>query len=294
MAKEEKQEEKQEEQKQEEKQEAKQGEKKVETHTINVDGADVVLTIDELKERASKSSGADARFQEAAEMRKNAERDARAGVLAKTISEADNPSEADIQELAGIWGIDPKEFTQHLSEGDPTQKTDTKGAVTDFNAEFQKQMGASPAEVRAILDFSQQRHVNDARKEIRGISDKAVDKDEIIGKMIVGEDKDEVLATVRDMVAEDVLQKIQNGKTFGAELVTASVQMVRSKLTKLGIPKKLNQQPIVLGLAPSEGLSSIIQADEPIKRVPSDEDGNEENLIERYLQKAVHAARKMK
>ncbi len=267
---------------------------KPETHTINVDGTDVVLTLDELKDRASKASGADARFQEAAEMRKNAERDARAGVLAKTIAEADNPSEADIQELAGIWGIDPKEFTQHLSEGDPSQKTGTKTTESDFSAEFKKQFDASPAEVRAILDFSQQRHVNDARKEIREISDKAVDKDEIIGKMIVGENKDKRLLTAKDMVAEDVLRKIQDGKPFGAELVAASVQMVRSKLTKLGIPKKLNQQPIVLGLAPSEGLSSVIQADEPIKRVPSDEDEQEKNLIARYLQKAVHAARSMK
>ena len=289
---EEKQEEKQEEQKQEEKQEQKQEEKKVETHTIKVDGTDVVLTIEELKERASKSSGADVRFQEAAAATKAAERGTRIETLVKSITKEEDPSEADIKELAGLLEIEPSEFMKELREADPAQK-DTK-VNTDFNAEFQKIMGASPAEVKAILDFSQQRHVNDARKEIREISDKAVDKDEIIGKMIVGEDKKEVLATVRDMVAEDVLQKIQNGKTFGAELVSASVQMVRSKLTKLGIPKKLNQQPIVLGLAPSEGLSSVIQADEPIKRVPSSEDDQEKNLIARYLQKAVHAAREMK
>jgi len=288
MPEEEKQEENQEEQKQEEKQE----EKKVETYTVNVDGEDRQFTLEELKTHTSKVAAADKRFRESAEASKAAEKDARAGVLVKTISESENPSEADVRELAGIWGIDPKEFMQHLQE-EPSQK-DTKTTTPDFNKQFQEVMGTTPAEVKAILDFSQQRHVNDARKEIREISDKAVDKDEIIGKMIVGEDKDEVLATVKDMVAEDVLQKIQNGKPFGAELVAATVQMVRSKLTKLGIPKKLNQQPIVLGLAPSEGLSSLIQADEPIKRVSSTEDDQEKNLIARYLQKAVHTARKMK
>jgi len=70
--------------------------------------------------------------------------------------------------------------------------------------------------------------------------------------------------------------------------------MVRSQLTKLGIPKKLNQQPIVLGLGPGAGLSSEIQADEPIKRISSIEDGNEKNLVARYLQRAVKAARKIK
>jgi hypothetical protein len=268
--------------------------KKTETHTIKVDGVDVALTLDELKERASKASGADKRFQEAAEATKAAEKDARAGVLVKSINEAENPSEADIKELAGLWGINPAEFMVHLKEDDPDPKATTKATSADFNAEFEKVMGATPAEVRATLEFSTQRHVNDARKEIREISDKAVDKDEIIGKMIVGEDKEEVLAEVRNMVAEDVLTKIQNGKPFGADLVTASVQMVRSQLTKLGIPKKLNQQPIVLGLTPSEGLSSVIQADEPIKRIPSNEDANEENLVARYLQRAVHEARKMK
>ncbi|KKL92669.1 hypothetical protein LCGC14_1882360, partial [marine sediment metagenome] len=154
--------------------------------------------------------------------------------------------------------------------------------------------GASPAEVRAILEHSQGRHVNDARKEIREISDKAVDKDEIFAKMIVGEDKDVRLTAVKDMVAEDVLRKIQDGKTFGAELVSATVQMVRSKLTKLGISKKSNQQPIVLGLGPGGALPANIQADEPIKRISSAEDEGEKNLIERYLQQAVKAARQMK
>ena len=267
---------------------------KPETHTIKVDGTDVVLTLEELKERASKASGADKRFQEAAEATKAAERGIRIETLTKGISGSDNPSEADVRELAGLLEIEPAEFMTYLKEGDPDPKIDPKTTSADFNAEFQKEMGASPAEVKAILDFSSQRHVNDARKEIREISDKAVDKDEIIGKMIVGEDQKEILAEVKNMVAEDVLRKIQDGKPFGAELVTSTVQMVRSKLTKLGIPKKLNQHPIVLGLTPSEGLSALIQADEPIKRVPSDEDDGEKNLIARYLQTAVHAARKMR
>jgi len=267
---------------------------KVETYTVKIDGEDRNLSIDELKTLASKSGGADQRFQAAADATKAAERGTRIETLVKAISKEETPSEADVRELAGLLEIEPAEFMQYLKEGDPPQKTDNKTGVADFNTEFKKQMGATPAEVRATLEFSTQRHVNDARKEIREISDKAVDKDSIIGKMIVGEDKDDVLATIKDMVAEDVLQKIQNGVPFGAEMVTATVQMVRSKLTKLGIPKRLNQQPIVLGLGPGAGISSEIQADEPIKRIPSNEDDGEKNLISRYLQKAVHAARKIK
>ncbi len=295
MAKEEeKQEEKQEEQKPEEKQEEKQEEQKTETHTIKIDGEERNLSIEELKTLASKSAGADKRFNEAAEASKVAARGTRIEVLVKAVSGEGTPSEADIRELAGLLEIEPAEFMASLKEGDPDPKTGKKTTETDFSAEFKKQFDATPAEVRAILDFSQQRHVNDARKEIREISDKSVDKDEILGKMIIGEDKDDTLAEVKDMVAEDVLRKIQDGKPFGAEMVAASVQRVRSQLTKLGIPKKLNQQPIVLGLGPSEGLSSTIQADEPIKRISSVEDGDEQNLANRYLQKAVKTAREMK
>ena len=271
---------------------------KPETHTVKVDGVDVEMTIEELKEHASKSSGADRRFQQAAEATKTAERGTRIETLVKSISKEGAPSEADVKELAGLLEIEPAEFLQALNEGDPSQKTTTKATETDFSesfqAEFKKQFDASPAEVRATLDFSQQRHVNDARKEIREISDKAVDKDEIIGKMIIGEGKDKRLLAAKNMVAEDVLKKIQDGKPFGAEMVTASVQMVRKTLSDLGISNNLNQQPIVLGLAPSEGLSSAIQADEPIKRISSTEDGDEKNLVDRYLQTAVKAARSIK
>jgi len=266
--------------------------KKEETYAVKIDGEERNLTIEEMKTLASKSAGADKRFNEAAAATKAAERGTRIETLVKSISTNDNPSEADVRELAGLLEIDPTEFMQYLNE-EPPQKSDKKGS-NDFSEQFKKEFGASPAEVKAILEYSQQRHVNDARKEIREISDKAVDKDEIIGKMIVGEDSKEVLSEVKNMVAEDVLQKIQSGTPFGAEMVTASVQRVRSSLIKLGIPKKSNQQPIVLGLGPGAGLSSEIQADEPIKRISSVEDDQEKNLVARYLQKAVHAARKIK
>jgi transcriptional regulator with XRE-family HTH domain len=269
--------------------------KKPETHTVNVDGEDRQFTLEELKTHTSKVAAADKRFRESAETAKTGQRGIRIETLVKSISGEGTPSEADVRELAGLLGVEPTEFMQYLNDETPPQKdSKDKTTVSDFNEEFKKQMGASPAEVRAILEHSQNRHIEDARKEIREISDKAVDKDAIIGKMIVGEDKDETSLAVKDMVAEDVLRKIQDGKPFGAELVAASVQRVRAQLTKLGIPKKLNQQPIVLGLTPSEGLPSAIQADEPIKRIPSTEDGAEKNLIARYMQKAVKAAREMR
>jgi hypothetical protein len=274
---------------------SKKDDNKPETYAVKIDGEDRDLSLNELKELASKSGGADKKFQAAAEASKVAERGIRIEALVKSISGTDSPDDADIRELAGLLEIDPKDFMDQLrAEETPASKGANKDANLDFNAEFQKQMGATPAEVRAVLEHSQSRHVQAARKEIREISDNAVDKDEIFGKMIVGKDKDDILLTVKDMVAEDVLKKIQEGVPFGADVVTASVQRVRSTLTKLGIPNKLNQQPIVLGLGPGEGLPSEIQADEPIKRVSSTEDGDEKNLIARYMQKGIKTLREQR
>jgi len=266
---------------------------KAETHIVNVDGEDRAFTLEELKAHTSKVAAADKRFRDSSEATKKAERGIRVEKLMKSISNADSPADSDIRELAGLLEIDPKELLDYTKESDPPQKGANKAANLDFSAEFQRQFGMSPAEAKAGWDFSNTRHVNDARKEIKEISDGAVDKDEIIGKMVIGEDSKEVLTAVKDMVAEDVLRKIQDGKPFGAEMVAASVQRVRSQLTKLGIPKKLVQQPF-LGLGPSEGFSAAIQADEPIKRVSSTDDADEKNLMDRYLQQAVKDSRKMR
>jgi hypothetical protein len=273
------------------------GSKKEESYTIKVDGQDRQVNLEELKTMAAKSGGADARFQEASDIKKSSEKGARIGDLIDSLSGDGDPSEAAVRELSGLIGVNPEEFLKYLGDGDTsTQKTDSsakmsKDALSEALTEL---LGRSPAEVQATLEHSNQRHVKSARVELREFSDQVVDKDEIIGKMIVGEGKEDVLTAVKDMVAEDVLRKIQDGEPYGAELVASSVQSVRAKLTKLGIPNKPGQQPIVLGLGPGQGLPLDVQADEPIKRISAADDANEENLVARYLQSAIKFARQQK
>jgi len=273
------------------------------THEVTIDGEKRTLTTDELITLATKSGGADKRFQEAAAAKKEAERGIRIQTLVDTISEGE-PTEADVKELSGLLKVDSEEFMAYMNEdsnadnsnnnSNANKNTDKQQTTSDFDKQFEQFMGMKPAEARAILTHSTNRHIEDARKEITNSCDLAVDKDAIIGKMIVGEDSDKVLSTVKDMVSKDVLRKIQNGEPFGAETITASVQMVRKQLTELGIPKKSNQQPIILGLGPGAGLPSEIQADEPIERVSSVDDKDESNLVQRYMQKAVQQLRKQR
>jgi hypothetical protein len=269
---------------------------KPQTYEVTIDGEVRQLSIEEMIPLASKAGGADKRFQEAAEIRKKAERGIRVQELLDEI-EKGNPKDADIKELSGLLDFDSEEFMSYLNEDPNTQKDTNKDKNTnkqpDFNfeTEFKKVFGSSPAEVKAILEHSQHRHVEDARKEIIEMTDKAVEKDKIIGKMIVGEDRDTVMSAVKSMVAKDVLRKIYDGGTLGADMIDASKQRVRQQLIDLGIPKKSSQQPIVLGLAPGGVLPSEIQADEPIDRVSSVDDKDEQNIIRRYQQKAYKALR---
>lgn len=275
---------------------SKKTEPKDQTYDLIVDGEKRTVTIDEMRELAQKSAGADKKFQSASEMRKEAEKGLRISTLVKSLSE--KPSDDEAKELAALLGIEPNEFLQYLNEGtgDDTPvrtKKATGGGKTskDDVVAALKELGLDPVEVKSVLDYSHQRHIDSAKQEIRKISDEAVDKDEIFGKMIVGEKAEDRLAVLKDMVAEDVLRRIQDGIPFGTELVAASVQKVRSHLTKFGIPGKPDQHPIVMGLGPGGGLPAEVQTEEPIARINAAEDDGEKNLIARYLQKGLRKIR---
>ena len=101
------------------------------------------------------------------------------------------------------------------------------------------------------------------------------------------------MSVIKDMVAEDVLGKIEHGQKFGADMVDASIQKIRAQFTRFGIPNNPVLNPVVLGLGPGVELPSEVQAEEPIKRIGTFEPGAEDNMVKRYLQKAVKAARNL-
>ena len=275
------------------------GNKKIpadETFELDVSGEKRTVTLDEMKELATKSAGADAKFEDAADMRKEAEAGIRIGTLVKTLEDGKG-SELEAKELAVLLGVDPGDLMDYLKDGDEQHTDDNKngGNLPDTLTPeaFQKAYGFSPAEAKQILEHSQNRHITSARQELRELSDKAVDKDEIFGKMVIGDKKDDRMSVIKDMVAEDVLGKVERGNAFGADMVAASIQKIRAQFTKFGIPNNPVINPVVLGLGPGVELPSEVQAEEPIKRISAFESGGDDNLVKRYLQKAVKAARNL-
>ena len=261
---------------------------KAQTYDLTVGGEQRSVTLQEMQKLAEKAAGADKRFEDAAQMRKEAEKGLRITSLIESLSQS--PDETDARELATLLGVDPNDFVKWMDDGGerkPPQKQDSDRASAvskDALVAGLKELGLDPAEVKSVLDYSHQRHIEAAKAEIRAKSDEMVDKDSVFGKMIVGENKDARLEVIKDLVAEDVLRKIQDGTPFGAELLTASVQKIRAHLTKFGIPNKPERYP-VMGLGPGQGLPTEISTDETIERVSADKDDNESNLIARYMQK---------
>lgn len=268
-------------------------EQTTDTYNLKVDGKDRTVTLSEMQELAQKSAGADAKFQEASELRKSAEDGLRLKGLVERLSDGDRqPTESEVRELAGMIGVDPDEFAAYLKDegggGEPPQG----GANTKVSKEdLVEALGFDPAEAKAILDYSHQRHIDSARQQIRQSSDNAVDKDEVFGKMVVGENKAERMSAIKDMVAEDLFRKIQDGQPYGAELVAASIQKMRAYLTKFGIPGNPDQYPVVLGLGPGEGMPAEVRSEKPIQRISAAEDGDEGNFVSRVMQKYIRGRR---
>ncbi len=266
---------------------------KPDTFTLKVDGKDRTVTLSEMQEMAQKSAGADARFQEASELRKSAEDGLRLKELVERLSDGSHqPGEAEVRELAGMIGVDPNEFAAYLKDEDEKDEPPQRGGRATISKEdIVAALGFDPAEAKAILDYSHQRHIESARQQIRESSDKMVDKDAVFSKMVIGENKAERMSAIKDMVAEDVLRRIQDGQPFGAELVAASVQKIRAYLTKFGIPGNPDQYPVVLGLGPGEGVPAEVRSETPIKRISAAEDGDEGNFVSRVMQKYLKGRR---
>lgn len=285
-------------QKQDTQQQTSSGDKQVvnTTYDLTVNGETRKVTMDEVLKLAQKAAGADAKFQEASELRESAKDGIRMKELIDRLSDGTHtPTETEVGELAGMLGVDANEFINQLTanEGNTTNTKSTKTKLT--KEEIIEALGFDPAEAKQTLDYSRLRHVASAKDEIRKFSDEMVDKDEVFGKMIIGEGGKDRLSVIKEMVAEDVIRRIQDGTPFGSDLVAASVQKTRAYLTKFGIPGKPEQYPMSLGLIPGGGsIPAEVQSDKPIGRISSTEQEAEDNFVKRAMQKGLQMLRSQK
>jgi hypothetical protein len=244
--------------------------------SVNVDGEDKVMTLEEAKAALSKVSGADKKFREAADLRKKAERGMKIDSLFAKL-EGENPDQKDIMELAGLLGIDPAPFLKGGGDDPGTNPPPRKITLEDLSPELKQQ-----------LEFEAQRNIEAAEQKIRDEVSIRVDKDEIIGKMnsvAKEQGNEEFLDAVVDVVHEDVLRKISRGEPFGAGMIESSLQGARARFKKFGIPEKVSKpKTLIYGVGQPGGEPMSVQPDEPIERVESSEAGYADNFAKRAFQ----------
>jgi hypothetical protein len=246
--------------------------------TVTVDGKEQTLTREEAIAALSKVEGADKKFREASDLRKQAERGMKIDSLIARLKDADDPDQKDINELSGLLGVDPSLF----------QADDPSGKGGKDKPPQKIRLEDLDDNLKAQLEFEAQRSIEAAEAKILEDIKKKVDKDQILGKMnnVAKESGNELfLDAAADMVHEDVLRKIRSGEPFGPVMIDNSIQAARNRLKKFGTPEEAAKtKTIIMGLGQPGGEPMKIQTDEPIERVDSSEPNYADNFATRAFQ----------
>jgi len=272
------------------------------TYNLKISGEERQVTLDEMKEMASRSGGADKKFRDAAESLKKAEKWGTVGDLFTKISDPNNPpAKEEVAQLAALLGLDPKALLSILAEEEGNnENTGSKNKGKEKPAGDKKlDVKDLPDEVQAVLQGAKKSQIEAAIAEVKSDVGEALDKDEIIGKMVVaGDDTSGLKNALSEMIFEDVQRRILAGEQYGPELVKTSVQKARTRLSKFSTQGKKSESVTealgMLGLGPSGEFPAEVQADKPIDRVPSTDTKYEENFKNRFLQQVLGAVRNKK
>ena len=260
------------------------------TYSITVGGEKQEVTLEELQSLATKAAGADKKFEEAAQIRKDSEAGAKLMEMFSTIKSSDEaPDENVYKELLRTIGYKDTEIPDYETVfnkkgGTPVDKDDKKPDATVDKVTLE---GLAP-EVREVIEAARESKLQDVREKIFKNTEKGVDKDKILGKMIIDTptaEKSAVQEALYDMAKKEVQRRILGNEPFSSELITSVLQGIRGKIKVLGMPTKSAGRPPMVGSGPSTDYSPEVIADKPIERVDSEDAVYIDNVVKRALQR---------
>ena len=274
------------------------------TFEIKVNGEVRHLTLAELTEAASKTVGADAKFEEASTMRKSAAAGLSALEIIGKIKGTDNPKQEDVEAFFHLMGVSESN-TPDIKEllGGKTTVKDKDGKPdgdTNTDTKPPEKIGLENLDdrTRRAVEAAEKQELGEIREKIEDEVKKGVDNDEILGKIVIelasGADKEasgKFVSTIHQMAVDSARLRILSGELFGADMVKSIAQKVRTTVKEFGIPGKKADNLPVTGLGPILSLSPDVLSDKPIERVESSADGYVDNTTKRYLQKQNKAMR---
>lgn len=257
------------------------------------EGKSVKMTLEEMQTAAAKATGADRKFQEAADLRKefgdldpiSAKEGARIARLAKSLQDG-TATDRDAESLLKSLGFND-DAIKAIGEGKPApKKAEAKIKVRDEDLD---------PSLKVVFDDARDAAIRRTEEAISEKVRKCVDKDPVITKMIGAvpvDRRDRFVQTLYDKAIEITLGQVYQGSRVSPELLQSAVQRLRTDLDSLGIPTESNPLPLTHTVRGLEHAVSEIGSNEPIKRVPIGTDGSEENAIKRFAQKMMQSLTK--
>lgn len=259
-----------------------------ETFEIVVSGEKRAVTLEELKTMASESAGAQRRFQEAAELRKSAERGIRIQTLADKLKGNANPNEAEVMELAQLLGAD---MNNQQAQNPPQQ-----GQQNPPSKQVVRREDLDPG-VQDAIRAAEDAELAKIRSEIESETKKGIDSDPVISTMISGlvDERQKALKPLLfEMALEDVKGQIFAGAQFGPALIQSVAQKMRTRLKVMGIGAPAQQaNPSTAGPGSSYGDGGL-NLNQRIDRVPAGKDNYISNVVQRTQQMMQRAAAGLK
>ncbi|KKN04208.1 hypothetical protein LCGC14_1099800 [marine sediment metagenome] len=272
------------------------------TFDIKVSGVDKTVTLDEMKEMATKAGGADEKFREAAQKLKDAEDATSAGAEGKEIKElfgklftSGEYNKTDIRRFGELTGQGAEEMEKMFAAELEKQGKTSAGAKGD-DTPFRKLTAEDLApDLQETLAGAKQTQVEQAEIKIAGMVEKGVDKDDFFGTIIkdTEEKQQESRKTaITDMVKREVNKRILSSpytnEKFGDAMIKGAIQEIRANIKAYGVPTKASEQPVssvLAGLGLSGDLLTKVQDNETIERVSAGEEDYLDNFVARLAQK---------
>jgi hypothetical protein len=147
--------------------------------------------------------------------------------------------------------------------------------------------------IRATLKAAEEQELKATRMDIESKTRSALDSDGVLGKMLDGLEggkKKAVMDELFELAMMDVREGIViRNQLFGTEMLNDTVQRLRHRVERLGIPMAKDSHPSVgAGVGPMQygaGNPRMWQVpDKEVSRVSSSDEGWERNTVMRALQ----------
>lgn len=266
---------------------------------VTIDGVEKTMTVAELRDAASKSMGAEKKFDEAARLRKDAESDRRAVELLKKAAAGQQLSSAEQSELSGYVGVDSLD---QLLAG----RTDDRDRKDAAKADQKKTIGMDDLDpdlkelLQNVAGHTQSEQNASLRQMVETDIKKELDSDKGFAKMVENLDEDRrkvVSEALFDIVNDKVKTVILTQERYGPDVIKDCIQTARSLVQKVGIqtgekagqPKDSGNdyyRSVVAGLGPTLGINDTdMSSNKPIERSSStDENKYYDNFVARVFQ----------